>query len=326
MFVLGTLYMISETWSTQAGFVDYREYPGGPLGFASIVDSFPLGYLASVVYVIADWFADAVLVCFFILWRILLIYNGWFDFRQLWRCIVIWRGSHLRPIIILPSLLYLCSVCEWCLYILHSTSNYISLLALSIVLLAQIDRPTDLLPTFDSSTPCFVVSLVNTMLISGLIVLRILLERRWILTTAEGFEDQGKEYVSIAAIIIESAALYSIFSLAFLVTFLPNYPLAAFFLPVLSQVQVSLHCFATKITSDGWIDYCTIVDHIPRCARGNFVFDCYSDCSFLHADWICNCLSGNSDERNWRNSIEFIGRQFRKSLAHSFIIWATGSF
>lgn len=59
MFVLGTLYMITEAWSTQVGFVDY---PGGPLQFGAVSDGYPLEYMGNVVFILADWLADGLLV------------------------------------------------------------------------------------------------------------------------------------------------------------------------------------------------------------------------------------------------------------------------
>jgi len=196
MFVLGTLYMISEAWANQVGFVDY---PGGPLQFGDVSDGYPLDYMGNVVFLLAYWLADGLL---------------------LWRCLVIWQGSRLRPLVIVPCLLYLCNI------------------ALSIVLLAQINHPTDLAPSFDASTPYFIVSLTVTLFISVLIVARILLQRRWILNTSGGLGDHGKQYISIAAMIIESAALYSAFNLSFLIPFIINSPLIVMFLPLLAIVQI----------------------------------------------------------------------------------------
>ncbi len=61
MFVLGTLYMISEAWANQVGFVDY---PGGPLQFGDVSDGYPLDYMGNVVFLLADWLADGLLVRF----------------------------------------------------------------------------------------------------------------------------------------------------------------------------------------------------------------------------------------------------------------------
>jgi hypothetical protein len=52
----------------------------------------------------------------------------------------------------------------------------------------------------------------------------------------------GSQYISVAAMLVESAAMYSSFSIAFLVPFGLNSPLAELFLQALGQVQVSA-CF-----------------------------------------------------------------------------------
>lgn len=65
LFILGTLYFIAETWGTEAAFVDYRNFPGGPLGWEGVSDAYPLIYMGNVVYILADWMADGLLVRYF---------------------------------------------------------------------------------------------------------------------------------------------------------------------------------------------------------------------------------------------------------------------
>ena len=71
---------------------------------------------------------------------------------------------------------------------------------------------------------------------SFLIILRLLLQRRRILKVLG--PEHGKRYTSIAAMIVEPAALYLSINLCFLVPFVANSPVQQTFLLILSQVQV----------------------------------------------------------------------------------------
>ena len=48
----------------------------------------------------------------------------------------------------------------------------------------------------------------------------------------------GRQYLTIAAMIIESASLFSVMALIFLVTYAVNHPIQYVFAQVLSQIQV----------------------------------------------------------------------------------------
>lgn len=85
--------------------------------------------------------------------------------------------------------------------------------------------------------PYLSLSLALNILVTIFIVVRLLLQRRRI-TRALG-NLHGVHYTSIVAMIIESAALYSVFSLLLLVPFGLKSPISQIFLPCIGQVQVS---------------------------------------------------------------------------------------
>jgi len=88
--------------------------------------------------------------------------------------------------------------------------------------------------------PYYVMSLALNILVTILIVLRLLLCRSRV-TSLLG-KKHGAQYTSVAAMIIESAAIYSTFSLLFLIPFAINtttsLALSQLFLQALSPVQV----------------------------------------------------------------------------------------
>jgi hypothetical protein len=92
--------------------------------------------------------------------------------------------------------------------------------------------------TVNWTIPYFSLSLALNILVTIAIVARLLLYRHRI-TRALG-PAHGSQYAGIATMIIESAAIYSSFSLLFLIPFALNNPISAIFLQALGNVQVSL--------------------------------------------------------------------------------------
>lgn len=94
-------------------------------------------------------------------------------------------------------------------------------------------------------TSYYAISLGINIILTILITIRLLGFRRQMLASLPA--EHAKQYVSIAAIIIESAALYSLFAVLFLITYALNNPLNQIFLGVASAAQVCisvtlLHC------------------------------------------------------------------------------------
>ena len=109
---------------------------------------------------------------------------------------------------------------------------------MSICLLVQISQPSlSLWSSLNFSVPYFSLSLSLNVIVAVMIVTRLLLERRKIVSALG--RQHAQQYVSIAAMIIESAALYSIFSLTFLGLYGANHPVQNIFLQILPQIEVS---------------------------------------------------------------------------------------
>ena len=87
-------------------------------------------------------------------------------------------------------------------------------------------------------TSYYTLSLSVNIMLTALITIRLLMYRRAIVRTLP--PDFAVHYVSLAAIVIESAALYSLFAILFLVTYAVDDPTNQVFLGLASAAQVSL--------------------------------------------------------------------------------------
>lgn len=83
--------------------------------------------------------------------------------------------------------------------------------------------------------PYYSMSLALNILVTILIVLRLLVYRHRIVRAMGA--GHGSQYTSLAAMVVESAAIYSGFALLFIVPFALSSPLAQLFLQALSMVQ-----------------------------------------------------------------------------------------
>lgn len=100
-------------------------------------------------------------------------------------------------------------------------------------------RPGDSLYSnlpIDLGTAYYVTSLGVNLLLTTLIILRLLLYRRTVSRTLP--EDYTKHYLSVATIVVESVLLYSVFALAFIITYVLNNPMNQVFMYMGSACQV----------------------------------------------------------------------------------------
>lgn len=83
--------------------------------------------------------------------------------------------------------------------------------------------------------PFFSLSISLNIIVTAMIVGFLMSHRRSIQATIG--KQHAKQYTSIIAMVVESAALYTIFSVIFIITYGRNSPAQNLFLPVLGQVQ-----------------------------------------------------------------------------------------
>ncbi|EPQ58308.1 hypothetical protein GLOTRDRAFT_72606, partial [Gloeophyllum trabeum ATCC 11539] len=200
MFILGTLFLASSSRVAQMTFIDDRNFPGGPVVWQEAAYSIPSNLLGNVTFTIANWLADALMI---------------------WRCYIVWTGRYVWPVIAIPCLMWMASF------------------AMGTILLTQVSRPGLSLWSTSSinfALTYFSISLSLNILVTLFILVRLLLHRREMCKSLG--EAYGKYYVAIAAILVESAALYAACSILFLVPYVLNHPLQFIFMQILSQVQI----------------------------------------------------------------------------------------
>ncbi|KXN82729.1 hypothetical protein AN958_02221 [Leucoagaricus sp. SymC.cos] len=218
IFTLSVLYVAGLFQFTQLSFIDGRNIPGGPAQFENVMFSLPIDMLANVIMVLNSWLCDII---------------------NVWRCFVIYKGCRVPSWVVnmIPILLYFGSV------------------AFGILFLKQVGTVSQ--SPWDSSginftIPYYAMSLALNIIITILIVLRLLVYRHRIVK-AMG-KGHGSQYTSLAAIIVESAAIYSTFALLFLIPFALNSPVSQLFLQGLSMVQgLSTFLIIFRVaTGKGW--------------------------------------------------------------------------
>ncbi|KAG2039752.1 hypothetical protein BDR03DRAFT_991702 [Suillus americanus] len=200
-FILSTLFMAALADFTQLAFIQYRNYPGGPNAFENEMFGIPVDTLGNVSGFLTMMLSDGLVV---------------------WRCMVIYRGCAVPMWIIMlfPGLMFTASFAVGIMFLLQVTSN----------------SPYFSSTNINYTVPYLSLSLALNIIISIVIVLRLLTYRHRISKVLGS--SYGTQYTSIAAMIVESAALYSAFSVAFLTLFLLNNPISAVFIQSFTQVQI----------------------------------------------------------------------------------------
>ncbi|KAG2076399.1 hypothetical protein BDR04DRAFT_1068642 [Suillus decipiens] len=168
------------------------------------------------------------------------------DLLMIWRCTVVYRDTRIYHIMVgLGSLLFLGTIVTGTLWLVivstpaQSTSGWMSV--------------TLLFPYL-----CF--SLAINIFFSLLTVIRLLYHRHRVSRVLGS--GHGAFYASFAAIIIESAAIYSICSLLYLIPFILNISISYAFMQLLGEVQVvaPLLIIYRIAEGKGWKNYSTTLN------------------------------------------------------------------
>ncbi|KAJ7725653.1 hypothetical protein DFH07DRAFT_251807 [Mycena maculata] len=203
MALIESLFIAVQSRTVQFIYVDNRNYPGGPWAF----------FLATQ--------SAAVNVMFYATLFLLTFLS---DLLVLWRCWVIWsasgRNSVAWAVIAFPALVILASFAMGTLWTLESSQPDLSMYSAG---------------PWAYGTAYYTLSLGANIVLTILIIGRLLLYRRTLLKELPA--ELATHYISLATLIIESAALYSIFSLLFLITYAVQDPSAQIWLGVASCCQ-----------------------------------------------------------------------------------------
>ena len=134
--------------------------------------------------------------------------------------------------------MFLASFSAWSAFPYRRLSMRYFWSALSLLLIIMLCVPgTTLWSTIsiDLGIPYWSISIALTVLITTCIVIRLLYMRRQLRNIRAG---GGSEYISVSAVLIESASLYSINGIILVVSYGINSPIQNLALPVLGQTQV----------------------------------------------------------------------------------------
>ncbi|KAJ7626845.1 hypothetical protein FB45DRAFT_1059766 [Roridomyces roridus] len=213
-FILASLFQGSIAKFVQLAFIEDRNFPGGPAAFEAAEFSIPVDEIGNVAFVLTNWFSDALLV---------------------WRCMIIYTncGVSLYIVMALPCLMFLTSVSMGILWLIQICTS----------------SPFGIFNTINWTIPFFSLSLALNILVTIAIVVRLYVYRRRVAKLLNG--NHGSQYTSIAAMLVESAFLYSSFSILFLVPFGMNNPLSQIFLQALSQIQTMATLLIVFRTAQG---------------------------------------------------------------------------
>jgi len=217
MLLIESLFVAVQARTVQFIYIDNRNYPGGPWAF----------FLASQT--------AAVNVIFYATLFLLTFLS---DLLVLWRCWVIWAasGQHTLAwgVTAFPIICLVASFVLGTLWTLESSQPTLSMY--SALPMAY-------------GTAYYAVSLSVNIMLTLLIIGRLVAYRRTLLESLPA--ELANHYISLATVIIESAALYSIFAVLFLITYAVNNPTNQVWLAVASGCQQIANLLIIYRLADG---------------------------------------------------------------------------
>ncbi|KAJ7929590.1 hypothetical protein B0H13DRAFT_1596114 [Mycena leptocephala] len=217
MLLIESLFIAVQSRTIQMIYIDNRNYPGGPWQF------------------FLDTQSAAVDVIFFATLFLLTFLS---DLLVLWRCWVIWSASGSTKlawgVITFPIILLLASFGMGTLWTLESSQPTLSMY--SALPLAY-------------GTSYYAISLSANIILTLLIIGRLVSYRRTLIQSLPA--ESANHYISLAAVIIESAALYSVFAILFLITYAVNNPTNQVWLAVASACQQIANLLIIYRLADG---------------------------------------------------------------------------
>jgi len=199
IFFFATLFNGAIMKFTQLAFIENRNFPGGPNAYENAEFAIPVDSMGNVAFTLSQWLCDGLII-----WRYMMIFKG-------------------------------CSVAMWIVMFIPCLL-FLGSFVVGILFLLQLSAASPFVNTnLNWTIPYFSISLAINIFVTIAIVSRLLLFRRRIASVLG--PSHGSQYTSVAAMIIESAALFSVFSILFLVPFGLNNPIASIFLQTMGQVQ-----------------------------------------------------------------------------------------
>jgi len=197
VFSLGTVGFGAGMKYNEKTFIDDRNFPGGPLAFNYDMFGDPMNVLGFSAFFVLDWLAQSLLIH---------------------RLYMFWNNR--RDIIIIPTLML------------------VGCVIVSVLLLIRIAAPHASFfqsLTFSLTTPYCVLTAGLDVTVTSLIIGRLFFLRRGVRDILT--PKSARMYISVAALLIESAALYTTVGAILFVSYIKKSMVFNVMLPVLGQVQ-----------------------------------------------------------------------------------------
>ncbi|EIM89910.1 uncharacterized protein STEHIDRAFT_92491 [Stereum hirsutum FP-91666 SS1] len=202
LFVVESIFTGVQTRTVQLMYVDNRNYPGGPYSYFNATQQLAVNVMFEATLFVMTFLCDSLV---------------------LWRCWVIWAAtSRFQAFlaIFFPSIILLASFVMGTFWTLQSSKPGLSFYA---------ETPLAF------GTAYYTLSLGVNVILTVLIVIRLYIYRRRIAAALNA--DHARQYVTLGMILVESAAVYSVFALLFLITYAVSDTTAQIWLGVSSSVQ-----------------------------------------------------------------------------------------
>ncbi|EJD36507.1 hypothetical protein AURDEDRAFT_174466 [Auricularia subglabra TFB-10046 SS5] len=197
LFTGSTLYMVATSKWAENMWIENRNYPGGPLGYYLNEFNTPMIILGNAAYIFNNFLADG-----------LLVYRTWIVYNRNWLIIafpvIVFLGSTIMSIMATYQLA-------------QPGAKFFSHIGLVM------------------SLPYFSLSIALNLILTIMIATKLLLSRRRLMAILG--PEHAKIYTGIVAMLVESAAVYSVFSILFIATFSINNSLFNACLPIQAQIM-----------------------------------------------------------------------------------------
>ncbi|KAI0701260.1 hypothetical protein C8T65DRAFT_545628, partial [Cerioporus squamosus] len=203
LLIVETIYGIVQARTVQVIYIENRNYPGGPWQYFLNTQSLAINVM---------FYATLFLITFLC------------DLLVLWRCWIIWSATSGRytayAVTSFPVVLLVASFVMGTLWTLQSSHPGISVYSKEPLAFG---------------TAYYTLSLGVNIILTVLIIARLLMFRRTHLEYLPA--ENSKQYLSLVTLIVESAALYSCFAIAFLVSYALNQPVNQIWLGLSQAAQ-----------------------------------------------------------------------------------------
>ncbi|KAI0034801.1 hypothetical protein K488DRAFT_44707 [Vararia minispora EC-137] len=216
LLAVSTIFVGVQAYTVQLVYIDNRNYPGGPWAYFLASQNLSVNVMFEATLFMINFLSDALV---------------------LWRCWIIWRAAGRAAAYTataFPALMLTASFVMGTLWTLQSSQPGLS---------------------FYSALPMaygisyYTISLSINVVLTLLIVARLLWYRRTLLRSLP--PAHARHYLSLATVLVESATLYSLFALGFLISYAVSNPINQIFLTLAqSSQQISTYLIIYRL-ADG---------------------------------------------------------------------------